>query len=104
MKEQHWNRLVSVQESGQQVVVYLHEFSASDSEVSVCIGVVEPGTRVVVGGRIHADALADLVRQQQEAHGFSRLPWSPLRQTPRVASSALPATNQGAGSVSEAAP
>lgn len=68
MLKQHWNRVVGVFQNDQTVLVYANEFTSRDQEVSICIGVSGPGNRVVAGGRIRPEAIADVVRLASQHH------------------------------------
>lgn len=68
MLQGHWNRVVGVFQNDQTVLVYANEFSSRDREVSICVGVSGSGTRVVAGGRVRPEALADVVRFATQHH------------------------------------
>ncbi len=69
MEMSHWQRVAQVRDGDDLVVIYADEFAADDREISVCVAVLEPGTRVIAGGKLRPSALADLVRLAQSRKG-----------------------------------
>lgn len=69
METSHWQRVVLVHDGADFVVVYAEEFASDDREISICVAVFEPGTRVIAGGKLRPSALADLVRVAQSRNG-----------------------------------
>lgn len=69
METSHWQRVVLVHDGNDFVVVYAEEFASDDREISICVAVLEPGTRVIAGGKLRPSALADLVRVAQSRQG-----------------------------------
>jgi hypothetical protein len=73
-----WDRVAHIRDGHDEVIVYLDRFQTTDRELSICVAVIEPGTRVIAGGKLHPNALADLVRLAQARHG-GKLPHFALR-------------------------
>ena len=69
METSHWHRVAHIRGGDDLVVVYVDEFAVDDRELSVCVAVLEPGTRVLAGGKLRPGALADLVRLTQSRNG-----------------------------------
>ena len=69
MAQIQWERVAYVRDGQIEVIVYVDRFRATDGELSVCVAVNEPGTRVVAGGRVRPGGLADLFRLGQSRPG-----------------------------------